>query len=78
MCFGIVELFTPAALNGAGGKLQRDGSVYLYLHVNAVTGLKPMAQVDCNEFNKKMYRHGPGVSTGFCGLHHVMHKESEL
>ena len=28
-----------------------------------------MAQVDCNDFNKRMYRHGPGVSTGFCGLH---------
>jgi RimJ/RimL family protein N-acetyltransferase len=56
-----------------GGLGCRVGSVYLHLHVNTVTGLKPMAQVDCNEFNKKMYRHGPSVSTGFCGLHHVSH-----
>lgn len=49
----------------------RVGSVYLHLHVNTVTGLKPMAQVDCNEFIKKMYRHGPGVLTKFCDLHHV-------
>lgn len=56
----------------------RVGSVYLYLHVNAVTGLKFMAQVDCNEFNKKMYRHGPGVSTGFCGLHDVRPTKEQL
>jgi len=30
-----------------------------------------MAQAACNDLNKKMYRHCPGVSTGFCGLHHV-------
>jgi hypothetical protein len=65
----------PAALDGAGGKLQRAGcrvgAVHLSVDVNAVTCLKPIAEVDCNDFNKKMYRSGPGVSTGFCGLHHV-------
>jgi hypothetical protein len=59
----------PAALDGAGGKLQRAGcrvgSVDFSLYVNTLTGLKPMAQVECNEFNKKMYRYGPGVSPGF-------------
>jgi hypothetical protein len=30
-----------------------------------------MSEAACNDFNKKMYRYGPGVSTVFCGLHHV-------
>ena len=65
----------PAALDGAGEKLQGVGcrvwSANLYLHARKVVDLKPMSQAACNDFNKKMYQHGPGVSTGFCGLHHV-------
>ena len=30
-----------------------------------------MLQEVCSHFNKKMYRHGPDVSIGFCGLHCV-------
>jgi hypothetical protein len=41
------------------------------LQADTALGLKAMAQAACNDFNKKMYRHGPGVSTGVCGLHHV-------
>eukprot|EP01034_Spumella_vulgaris_P022778 gene22777-28940_t len=44
----------------------------LYLHVHAVSGLKPMSQAACDDFNNKMYRHGPGVSTGFWDLHHKL------
>lgn len=70
----------PAALDGAVGKLQGVGcrvwSGNLYLHAHAVSDLKSMAKVACNDFDKKMYRHGPGVSTGFCGLHHVRDTEN--
>jgi GNAT superfamily N-acetyltransferase len=53
--------FTPAVLDGAVGRLQ-----------GAWLDLKPKAQAACNDFNKKMYRLRPDVSTGFCGLHDVM------
>jgi hypothetical protein len=43
----------------------------LYLHARTELGLKPMAQVACNDFNKKDDRLRPGVSTDFCGLHPV-------
>jgi hypothetical protein len=70
----------PAALEGAGGMLQGAGcrvwAANLYLHAPTALGLNPMAQVDCNDLNKKMYRHGPGVSTGYCGLHLVMRQIS--
>jgi hypothetical protein len=73
---GIVQHFEPEALEGAVGQLQSFGcrvwAANLYLHARTALGLKPMAQVACDDFNKKMYRHGLGVSTGFCGLHHVM------
>jgi len=66
---GIVGRFMPAALHGAEGRLQGVGCLVLagnlYLHAHAVSDLKPMAQVACNDFDIKMYRHGPGVSTGF-------------
>jgi hypothetical protein len=49
----------PAALNGAGGKLQRAGcgvwAANSYLHQHTALGLNPMAQAACNDFNKKMY-----------------------
>lgn len=65
----------PAALEGAVEKLQGAGyrvwAANLYLHAQTAPDPKPMAQTACNDFNKKMYRHGPGVSTGFCGLHYV-------
>jgi hypothetical protein len=66
----------PAALDGAAGRLQgiecRVWAANLYLHANAVLCLNPLAQAAYNDFNKKMYRHGPGVLTGLCGLYHVM------
>jgi hypothetical protein len=66
---GIVRRFMPAALEGAVGKLKEIGcrvwAAHSYLHAPTALGLKPMAQAACNDFNKKMYRHGPGVSTGF-------------
>jgi len=65
----------PTALYGAGGKLQGTGcgvwAANLYVHEHTALDLNPMAQAACNDFNKMMYRYGPGVSTGFCGLHHV-------
>jgi hypothetical protein len=65
----------PAALDGAGGKLQGARCLVwaanLYLYAHAVSDLKPKAQVACNDFDKKVYRHGPDVLTGLCGLHHV-------
>ena len=65
----------PAALDGAVGMLLGVGcrvwSANSVLHAPTALGPKPMAQAACNDFNKRMYRHGPGVSTGFCGLHHV-------
>ena len=67
--------FTPAALDGAAGRLQgvwrRVWAANLYLRARTTLDLKSMAQVACNDFNKKMYRHEPGVSTRFCGLHCV-------
>jgi hypothetical protein len=38
--------------------------------------MKSMAQAACDDFNKRMYRHCPSVSTGFYGLHQVMPKET--
>ena len=35
--------------------------------------VKAMLQEVCRHFNNKMYRLGPDVSTGFCGLHCVRH-----
>ena len=35
-------------------------------------------QAACRQFICKMYRHGPDVSTGFCGLHFVSHQHSEV
>jgi hypothetical protein len=71
----IVGRFGPAALDVAVGRLQGVGcrvlAANLYLHARTELGLKPIAQVTCNDFNKKMYRLKLGVSTGFCGLHHV-------
>jgi hypothetical protein len=65
----------PAALDGAVGMLQGAGcrvwAANLYLQARTALVLKPIAQAACNDFNKRMYRHGPGVSTGFCGLHQV-------
>jgi len=70
---GIVGLFMPAALDGSSGKLQEIGcrvwSSNLYLHVQTAPSPKPMAQAAWSDFNKKMYRHDPGVSTGLCGLY---------
>lgn len=64
----------PAALDGAGGKSQGAGcrvwAADLDLHTPTALGLKPMVKADCNDFNKKMYRHGPVVSTEFRVLHH--------
>jgi hypothetical protein len=49
----------PAALDGAGGKLQEAGcgvlSANLYLHKHTALGLNPMAQAACNDCNKKKY-----------------------
>jgi hypothetical protein len=59
----------PAALDGAAGRLQRVGcrvwATNLYLHANVVLELNPTAQAACNDFDKKMYRDGPGVKPGF-------------
>jgi hypothetical protein len=51
-----------------GFELQIYTCMHMHMHVS---DLKPMSQAACDDFNKKMYRHGPGVSTGLCGLHHV-------
>lgn len=71
----IVGRFWPAVLDGAVGMLQGVGyrvwAANLYLHAHAVSGLKPMTQATCNDFDMKLYLHGPGVSTGFCVLHCV-------
>jgi hypothetical protein len=65
----------PAALDGAVGRLQGVGyrvlAANLYLHAHTALGRKVIAQAACDDFNNKMYRHGPGVSTRFCDLHHV-------
>ena len=49
----------PAALEGAGGKSQGAGcrvwAANSVLHAPTALGLKPMAQADCNDFNKKMF-----------------------
>ncbi len=64
------------------GMLQGAGwwvwAANLYLHARTALGLKPMAQAACNDFNKMMYRYGPGVSTRFCDLHHVSHHNRRL
>jgi hypothetical protein len=55
-----------------GCKGLNDGlglQIYICMHVLRLA-MKPMAQAACNDFNKKIYRHGPGVSTGFCGQYH--------
>lgn len=70
----------PAALDDEVGRLRGLGcrvwTADLYLHVLSALGLNPIAQVNFNDF-KKMYRHGLGVTTGFCGLHHVVHFTKE-
>ncbi len=40
----------------------------IYLHEQTPLDLSDKARADYNDFNKKMYRHGPGVSTRFYGL----------
>jgi hypothetical protein len=37
-----------------------------------------MSQAACDDFNKKKYRHGPGVLTGFFGLHHANHQKESM
>lgn len=48
----------PAVLDGAMGMLQgvwcRVWAANLYLRARTTLDLKPMAQVACNDFNKKM------------------------
>ena len=40
--------------------------------------LHAKAQAACSYFIQKMYRPGPDVSTGFCGLHHVRHHKPTI
>lgn len=79
---GIVGRFGLAALDGAVGRLRgvecRVWAANLYLHAHAALGLQPVAQAACNDFNKKMYQHGQGVSTGFCGLLHVIYERIKM
>jgi hypothetical protein len=59
----------PAALKGAVGKSQGARCpvwvANLYLHVNAALGLKPFAQVACNDFNKQIIGTGQMYPPGF-------------
>jgi hypothetical protein len=59
----------PAALDGAGGRLQgagyQVGSANLYLQTHSALGLKPMAQAACDDLNKKMIDTGRVYPPGF-------------
>jgi hypothetical protein len=65
----------PCCAEARGREVARDcvsGLVCKFISACAKSAcLKPMTQAACNDFNKRMNRHGPGVSTRFCGLHHV-------
>lgn len=45
--------------------------VNLYRYKSQAWGQKPLSRVVFGLFVKRMYRLGPDVSTGFCGLNHV-------
>jgi len=40
--------------------------------------VQAMLQAVCSHFNNKIYRLGPDVSTGFCGLHYLSPVDSPL
>lgn len=62
----------PAALVGAGGKLQGAGwrvwAANSVLHAPTALGLKPLAQAACNDFNKKTIDSDRVYQAGFADL----------
>ena len=75
--------FVPAALDGAGGKLQGTGcgvwSSNLVLHAQTAPGPKPIAQAACNDFNKGCIDTGRVYQPGFADyitLHYPLHGDT--
>jgi hypothetical protein len=71
----IVRTHKPyAQLTGSAGETKKEHRVSweIYTHMKKQPASpKALLHAHCRNFFHRMYRLGLGVSTGFCGLHHV-------